>query len=317
MNFLELKSKAENNWNLLGNGPMPWIRVGTALCGKAAGAEAVIERLRKELSKNSIEAVINEVGCLGLCYAEPLVDIINPGGGRVFYKNVTPEIIPDLIEAHLKRNQPLKQYAIGYLGDTPIDGLTEITQLTTMKPQVRIALRNAGHIDPSDIQHYLANGGYVGLYKAITEMTPETVIEEITTSGLRGRGGAAFPTAIKWKFLIGSDEPIKYILCNCEEGDPGAFNDKGILDSDPHTLLEGIIIAGYATKSSKGYIFIRHGHDGPINRAQRAVEEAYANGLLGNNIFGSGFNFDVEISLTGDSYVSGEETALMESIEGK
>ena len=317
MNYLDLKSKAENNWNLLANGSKPWIRVGTALCGKAAGADAVIERVRGELSKNSIEAIINEVGCLGLCYAEPLVDILNPGGSRVFYRNVTPEMVPELIESHLKRNQPLNKYAIGYLGPTPIYGLIPITELATMKPQVRIALRNAGHIDPGDIQHYLANGGYLGLHKALTEMTPETVIEEITTSGLRGRGGAGFPTAIKWKFLIGSNEPVKYILCNCEEGDPGAFNDKGILDSDPHTLLEGIIIAGYATKASKGYIFIRHGHDGPIDRAQRAITEAYNNGLLGKNILESEFNFDVEVSLTGDSYVSGEETALMESIEGK
>ena len=135
-------------------------------------------------------------------------------------------------------------------------------------------------------------------------------------SGLRGRGGAAFATATKWRFLAGSNAPVKYVLCNCEEGDPGAFNDKGILESDPHTVIEGIILAGYATGARYGYIFIRHGHDGPIRQAQTAVKQAYELGLLGNNILGTEFSFDLEVSLTGDSYVSGEETALMEAIEG-
>ena len=148
-------------------------------------------------------------------------------------------------------------------------------------------------------------------------MTPEDVLEEVKNSGLRGRGGAAFSTGIKWSFLAGNNSPIKYVLCNCEEGDPGAFNDKGILENDPHTLLEGLILAGYATKSSHGHIFIRQGHTIPIENARKAVKDAYENGLLGKNILGSDFNFEVEVSLTGDSYVAGEETALMEAIEGK
>ena len=181
----------------------------------------------------------------------------------------------------------------------------------------RIALRNAGDIDPLDIYHYLANGGYGALRKALHEMTPGETLEQVNASGLRGRGGAAFPTATKWRFLAGNPSPVKYVLCNCEEGDPGAFNDKAILESDPHTLVEGVIIAGYATGASRGYIFIRHGHDGPIERCRTAVRQAQESGLLGEDILGSGFDFDIEVALTGDSYVAGEETALMEAIEGK
>ena len=152
--------------------------------------------------------------------------------------------------------------------------------------------------------------------KALNSMKSNEVINEVKNSGLRGRGGAAFPTGVKWSFMANS-KGKKYILCNCEEGDPGAFNDKGILESDPFTLIEGMIIAGYATGSTNGYVFIRHGHEGPIVRTEQAIKQAYNNGLLGENILDSGFSFDIEVSLTGDSYVAGEETALMESIEGK
>ena len=186
-----------------------------------------------------------------------------------------------------------------------------------MNLQKRIVLRNAGVVDPCDIYQYIANDGYAALNRALSDMTPDEVREEVSKSGLRGRGGAAFPTGTKWNFLAGSKEPIKYILVNCEEGDPGAFNDKGILESDPHSLLEGVILAGYATGATQGYIFVRHGHEGPIERAWKAVEQARELDLLGENILGSGFAFDVEVALTGDSYVAGEETALMEAIEGK
>ena len=184
-----------------------------------------------------------------------------------------------------------------------------------MSLQNRIALRNSGNIAFNDIYQYIANGGFEGLHKAVTKMSSDEVISEVKDSGLRGRGGAAFPTGLKWSFMANS-KGVKYILCNCEEGDPGAYNDKGILESDPYTLIEGMAIAGYATKSTNGYVFIRHGHDGPIDRTKEAIQQAYDNGLLGNNIFGSDFSFDIEVSLTGDSYVAGEETALMESVEG-
>jgi NADH-quinone oxidoreductase subunit F len=186
-----------------------------------------------------------------------------------------------------------------------------------MKLQERIVLRNAGHIAPDDVYQYISTGGYAGLNRTILDMQPADVIKEVTDSGLRGRGGAAFLTGLKWSFMVRAPGPPKYILCNCEEGDPGAYNDKGILESDPYTLLEGMTIAGYATGASNGIVFVRHGHDGPIRRVEQAIQQAYEVGLLGKSVLGSEFSFDIEVALTGESYVAGEETALMEAIEGK
>ena len=315
--YTELKDKADQRWQELVSGDRPWIRVGTAMCGHAAGALGVVNALKSELESRDIEATVSEVGCLGLCSAEPLVDFLKPGGPRVFFKNISPSDVSALIEEFLVSGSVPQDNALGYLGDGPVQGLQDLSTLPSMALQQRIALRNAGHIAPDDIYQYIANGGYYGLNKALFDMGPADALKEVTDSGLRGRGGAAFPTGVKWGFLVRSPGPPKYILCNCEEGDPGAYNDKGILESDPHTLLEGMIIAGYATGASNGFVFIRHGHDGPIRRTEEAIEHAYAVGLLGQNILGSDFSFDIEVSLTGDSYVAGEETALMESIEGK
>ena len=240
-----------------------------------------------------------------------------PDGSRVIYRNVTPGLASRIVDSHLMENEPLAEAALGAVGNHLNGSVPALWDHPMMKPQRRIALRNAGQIDPMDIHQYVANDGYAALHKALTEMTPDEVRQEVSDSGLRGRGGAAFPTGTKWNFLAGAGDPVKYILVNCEEGDPGAFNDKGILESDPHSLIEGVILAGYATGATKGYVFIRHGHDGPIDRTWRAIEQARQLGILGRNIFGSHFSFDMEVSLTGDSYVAGEETALMESIEGK
>ena len=315
--FTDLKERADQQWQDLVAGDTPWIRVGTAMCGHAAGAFEVLEALKAELARRNIDATVDEVGCLGLCFAEPLVDILKPGGPRIFFRDVTPDDVPGLLESYLVGDQVPAEKALGYLGDGPVDSVPDLNTLPVMRLQQRIALRNAGHIAPDDIYQYIANGGYEGLNKALTEMKPEDVIKEVTDSGLRGRGGAAFLTGMKWGFMVRSPGPPKYILCNCEEGDPGAYNDKGILESDPYTLLEGITIAGYATGATNGFVFIRHGHQGPISRTERAIEQAYEAGLLGEDILGSGFSFDIEVSLTGESYVAGEETALMESIEGK
>ena len=298
-------------------GETPWIRVGAALCGKAAGCDDVIDALRSSLEGRGIAGQVSEVGCLGLCFAEPLVDVKLPGGPRVFYGNVTSETADEIVNAHLVQGSPPVRLALGTLGPCPIAGIPDLSQHPMKARETRIALRNAGDIDPGDIYHYIANGGYRALEKSLTRLTPQEMLEQVNLSGLRGRGGAAFPAGTKWNFLAGSNAPEKYILCNCEEGDPGAFNDKGILESDPHTVVEGIILAGYATGASHGYIFVRYGHDGPIDRARAAVRQAYELGLLGENILDSGFGFDLEVALTGDSYVSGEETALMEAIEGK
>ncbi len=315
--FEEIRSQGQERWRGLTQGTRPWVRIGTALCGKAAGADAVIASLVERMDQRHVSAMVSEVGCLGPCFAEPLVDVSMPDGSRVIYRNVTPELACRIVDTHLLEGQPLPEAALGSVGNHLNGSMPSFWDHPMMKPQRRIALRNAGQLDPMDIHQYVANDGYAALHKALTEMTPDEVRQEVSDSGLRGRGGAAFPTGTKWNFLAGAKDEVKYILVNCEEGDPGAFNDKGILESDPHSLIEGVILAGYATGATKGYVFIRHGHDGPIDRTWRAIEQARQLGILGRNIFGSNFCFDMEVSLTGDSYVAGEETALMESIEGK
>ncbi|MQG26039.1 MAG: NADH-quinone oxidoreductase subunit F [SAR202 cluster bacterium] len=315
--FEVLESVAKQRWEDLNSGSKPWIRIGTALCGEAAGSKNLLPRIQNILDALKIDANVSEVGCLGLCFAEPLLDIQLPGENRVFYRNVSEDDLEPIITSHIKDSNVNSDLAFLYSG---VDELSDVNRLEShpMKAkEQRIALRNAGNIDPYDINQYIANGGYQALNKALSEMDPEAVLNEVKDSGLRGRGGAAFSTGIKWSFLASNDAPDKYILCNCEEGDPGAFNDKGILESDPHTVVEGVILAGYATKSNYGYIFIRHGHDGPIERTKNAIKQAYEKGLLGDNILGSNFSFNMEVALTGDSYVAGEETALMEAIEGK
>ncbi len=314
--YNELKSQADEQWKALVAGDRPWVRVGTGLCGQAAGALDVLDAIKTEAERLEIDVTVDEVGCLGMCYAEPLVDVQLPGDSRVFFQNVTPDDVTSIVESYAGKGEMPDAKPFGYLGATAVEGVIDLATLPMMQLQERIALRNAGTIAPGDIFQYIANGGYAGLNKALFEMDPESVIKEMIDSGLRGRGGAGFPTGVKWSFMVRSPGPPKYILCNCEEGDPGAYNDKGILEGDPHTLLEGIILAGYATGATNGFVFIRHGHDGPIDRTQKAIEQAYETGLLGKNILGTDFSFDIEISLTGDSYVAGEETALMEAVEG-
>ncbi len=320
--FLEIGLEAGNRWRELIAGEKPWIRIGTALCGEAAGAFEVAEAVELELANQAVLAQVSRVGCLGLCFAEPLMDVQLPGGHRVFYGNVSPNDVAEIVSSHVLGGAPVAGRALGYIAeessDAPLpDGIPDLNQHPMRVWENRIVLRNSGNIDPLDIYQYVANGGYQALHKALIDLDREQTLEEVKSSGLRGRGGAAFPTATKWSFLAGNPAPEKYVLCNCEEGDPGAFNDKNILESDPNTLVEGVIIAGYATGASKGYIFIRHGHDGPIERCRAAVEQARELGFLGSNIMGSDFRYEIEIALTGDSYVAGEESALMEAIEGK
>ena len=319
-NFSEIQDDARKHWQRLTGSDIPWIRVGTALCGQAAGAEEVAAAIEAELECQGLPGQVSRVGCLGMCFAEPLVDVLVSGQSRVVYGNVKPGQAAEIVRSHLGQGRPVADLVLGCLDpDTEHstgEGLPNLDQHPMRAREQRIALRNAGQIDPLDIYQYVANGGYGALNRALSEMTAAEVLEEVNASGLRGRGGAAFPAGTKWRFLAGSNAPDKYILCNCEEGDPGAFNDKGILESDPHTVVEGIILAGYATGANHGYIFIRHGHDGPIERTRTAVSQAYDLGLLGKEILGTDFTFDLEVALTGDSYVSGEETALMEAIEG-
>tara|TARA_B100000470_G_scaffold180995_1_gene145671 strand:+ start:1173 stop:2900 length:1728 start_codon:yes stop_codon:yes gene_type:complete len=320
--FLEIGLEAAKRWQELTAGDRPWIRIGTALCGEAAGAFEVADAVEAALESQGVSATVSRVGCLGLCFAEPILDVQLPGGHRIFYGNVDSASVSEIISTHVAGGTQITAKALGYLaqeGSTaPVpDGIPDLNKHPMKSWENRIVLRNAGNIDPLDIYQYIANGGYQALHKSLTELNREETLNEVKASGLRGRGGAAFPTATKWSFLAGNPASEKFVLCNCEEGDPGAFNDKNILESDPHTLVEGVIIAGYATGATKGYIFIRHGHNGPIDRCRAAVDQARELGFLGENIMGTDFSYEIEIALTGDSYVAGEESALMEAIEGK
>jgi NADH-quinone oxidoreductase subunit F len=314
--FEEIRSRAVAQWEELERSDKPRILVGAATCGRAAGAIAVIKAIEDELAKGNIKAIIIQVGCLGLCYTEPLVDIIKPGRPRICYGNVTPEIMRELIQDYVVKDNPRPDLALGTLGEGSIDGIPRLFDLPMLKPQVRIALRNCGHIDPENIDHYIANGGYSGLVKALS-MKPEEVIEEVKKSGLRGRGGAGFPTGRKWEFCRNAPGKERYLICNADEGDPGAFMDRSVLEGDPHSVLEGILIGAYGMGATQGYIYCRAEYPLALKRLNTALKQMEDYGLLGDNILGSDFSFRIKVQEGAGAFVCGEETALMASIEGK
>ncbi|MFC1941368.1 NADH-quinone oxidoreductase subunit NuoF [Chloroflexota bacterium] len=316
MSFNEIRNQAIAEWGALQQSEKPRILVGTATCGRAAGALDVLETINEELSRAGIEATVIQVGCIGLCYAEPLVEIIKPSRPCICYASVTPEIVSQLIEDYIVNDNPRPDLALGTIGEDSIDGIPKIFELPVFKSQVRISLRNCGHIDPADIKQYIANDGYHGLVKALG-MTPEEVIEEVKKSGLRGRGGAGFPTGQKWEFCRRAPGKEKYLICNADEGDPGAFMDRALLESDPHAVLEGILIGAYAIGATQGYIYCRAEYPLAIERLERALSQMSECGLLGDNILGSGFSLQIQIKEGAGAFVCGEETALMASIEGK
>ncbi|MEE9399291.1 MAG: NADH-quinone oxidoreductase subunit NuoF, partial [Dehalococcoidales bacterium] len=268
------------------------------------------------LAKHNLEASITRVGCIGLCYTEPLVDIAKPNRPRICYGNVTPEIVTQLIEDYIVKDNPRPDLALGTIGDGSADGISRLSELPMLKPQVRIALRNCGIIDPEDINQYIAHGGYSGLEKAL-QLPPDEVIEAIKKSGLRGRGGAGFPTGLKWEFCRKASGDVKYVICNADEGDPGAFMDRSLLEGDPHSVLEGLLIGAYAMGASEGYIYIRAEYPLAIERLKLALEQMEEYGLLGENILGSKLSFHIKIKEGAGAFVCGEETAMMASIEGK
>jgi NADH:ubiquinone oxidoreductase subunit F (NADH-binding)/NAD-dependent dihydropyrimidine dehydrogenase PreA subunit/(2Fe-2S) ferredoxin len=316
VNFDEMQQKAKAEWEALEKQDKPHIIVGAATCGRAAGAMAVIEAINAELTKHRIDATITQVGCIGICYIEPLVDIVKPGRPRICYGNVTPKIVPQLIEDYITNDNPRPDLALGTMGDGSIEGIPKFWDLPMLKPQVRIALRNCGIIDPEKINHYIARGGYSGFVKAI-KMTPQAVIDEIKKSGLRGRGGAGFPTGQKWQFCHDAPGDAKYIICNADEGDPGAFMNRSLLEGDPHSVLEGMLIGAYAIGATDGYIYCRAEYPLAIVRLKIALKQMEEYGFLGDNILDSGFNFHIKIKEGAGAFVCGEETALIASIEGK
>ena len=316
MSFDEIRNQAIAEWGALQQSDKPRILVGTATCGRAAGAMAVLETIENELTRLGIEAIVTQVGCIGLCYTEPIIDIIKPDRPHVYYGGVTPKIVTRLLEDYIINDNPCPDLALGTTGEDTIEGIPRLFELPVLKPQVRISLRNCGHIDPSDIKQYIANGGYTGFIKAL-DMTPKEVIDEISKSGLRGRGGAGASTGFKWERLWEAPGNEKYIICNADEGDPGAFMDRALLEGDPHAVLEGMLIGAYATGANHGYIYCRAEYPLAIERLETALAQMAEYGLLGDNCLGTDFSLDIKIKEGAGAFVCGEETALMASIEGK
>jgi NADH:ubiquinone oxidoreductase subunit F (NADH-binding)/NAD-dependent dihydropyrimidine dehydrogenase PreA subunit/(2Fe-2S) ferredoxin len=316
MRFEEIQQKAKLQWDEFNGLKRPRILIGAVTCGCAAGALDVRSAFEKELNKSKIKADLYEVGCLGMCYAEPLVEIGLTDGRRVLYNNVTEEMVPELIRDFIKKGNPRPDLALANFGHASIDGISPFSEHPMIKGQVRIVLRNAGIIDPTNVDHYIARNGYSGLAKALG-MSPEEVIEEIKCSGLRGRGGAGFPTGIKWDFARKAPGRVKYVICNADEGDPGAFMDRSVLESDPHAMLEGLTIAAYAIGANFGYIYVRAEYPLAIERLKTAIRQMEKLGFAGQNIMGSDFSFSIKIKEGAGAFVCGEETALMASIEGK
>ena len=295
-------------------------RAHVLVCGgtgcSSSGSATLIDRFNEKLAEHGLEKEVKVVrtGCFGLCEAGPVV-IVYPDG--TFYSRVKPENVDEIVTEHLLKGRKVEHLVYVDHATREQDAEKTLDSITFYKQQHRVALRNCGVIDPENIDEYLAMDGYRALEKALTTMTREEVIDEILKSGLRGRGGGGFPTGLKWKFTYQSQADQKYVACNADEGDPGAFMDRSILEGDPHAIIEAMAIAGYAIGASQGYIYVRAEYPIAVKRLSIAIDQAREYGLLGKNIFETGFDFDLNIRLGAGAFVCGEETALMHSIEGK
>ncbi|MBI1886736.1 MAG: SLBB domain-containing protein [Chloroflexi bacterium] len=312
--YQELRAAAEEAWRAVVQPQRPLIRVASGTCSRAAGGEGTLAALRGELAARGVEADVMEVGCPGLCFADPLLEVQKPGGPRMLYGHLTADKLPRLVEEVLAKGGNAPDLALGVVAEGTVEGIPALDSLEWMQGQERRLLANCGVIDPESIDHYVARGGYEGLAKAL-QMSDEEVIKEVLDSGLWGRGGAAFPTGRKWDFLRQARGPTKYMVCNADEGDPGSFVNRNLMEGDPHGIVEGMIIGGYATGASYGYIYIRDEYPLAVERMQKALEQAREKGLLGEDILASGFSYDMEVVRGAGSYVCGEETGLIASIE--
>ena len=279
----------------------------------SSNSAAIIEALEKEIEAKGLkdEVKVIKTGCFGLCALGPVM-VVYPEG--CFYSEVKVENIPEIVEEHLLKGRIVKHLL--YDETVQTESIKSINETNFYKKQKRVALRNCGVIDPENIEEYIAMDGYQALAKALTEMTPEDVINVVKESGLRGRGGGGFPTGLKWSFTAKNEADQKYVVCNADEGDPGAFMDRSVLEGDPHCVIEAMTICGYATGATEGYIYVRAEYPIAVHRLEIAIKQAKEYGLLGKDIFGSGFDFDLHIRLGAGAFVYGEETALMTSIEG-
>lgn len=281
------------------------IIIGEGSCGIATGAAKTEDEFRKQIADKKIDVDLDFAGCVGTCYLEPIVDVYDDDGKMTRYVEVHPEKVAKILDEHISGGKPVKEYAISENDKAFID------------KQERIVLRHCGIINPERIEEYINVGGYDATKKVVTSMTPDEVIEEIKVAGLRGRGGAGFPTWFKWNAAKANPGDEKYIVCNADEGDPGAFMDRSVLEGDPHSVIEGMIIGGFAMGATHGFVYCRAEYPLAIKRLTMALEQAREKGYLGKNIFGSGYDFDITIKAGAGAFVCGEETALIASLEGE
>jgi len=315
--YASLLSWAEEEYDRKHDKSVPQIILGLGTCGLAAGGREVLAAVQQKIAEDHIQAEIVQGGCIGSCYAEPLMDIVKPGGPRVSYRDITPQKAVQLIEDSLVGDEMHSEWALAVIGDTSADGIPSYKELPFFKFQERRVSRNCGFIDPAAVEEFILRDGYRALAKALLEMSPQQVLDEVKASGLRGRGGAGFPTGLKWQFCRQAKGDTKYLICNFDEGDPGAFMNRSLVEGDPHSLLEGMLIAAYALGAAHGYIYVRAEYPLAIVRLKAAIQQARDLGLLGENILDTGFNFDITIKEGAGAFVCGEETALMASIEGR
>ena len=322
-NNAKLKDKhvSENQKTETGtkNTHLPVILVGAGTCGLGAGAAETLETIKHYLEKKEIEATVKEVGCIGLCSSEPLMDVILPGYNRISFEQVTADavipILDDILASTVPENHVLGQF--NQDGNQVWNGVPDLEKLPFFAPQKRLVLKNCGIIDPLSIEEYMAGGGYQALQKCLTSLKPTEVTQTIIDSGLRGRGGGGFPAGKKWEMAAREDADQKYLICNADEGDPGAFMDRAVIEGDPHRLIEGMAIAAYAIGATVGYVYIRAEYPLAIARLRVAIEKAKEKGYLGKNILNTGIDFELKIKVGAGAFVCGEETALIHSIEGK
>src|SRR5512147_1106563 len=318
--FDSYRQQALQKWDTqLVHSDIPVIYLGTASCGIAAGALDVLETIQQTLTELGQTARVVQVGCIGPCYLEPIMDIAMPGRPRVSYTNVNSQKAKRILQSCLSEGNLAPKMAKGHFGDEVFSaktGIPKFFDLPMLKPQVRVILKNCGYIDPEDGDHYLAQDGYLGFLKVL-EDGPQYALEALKESGLRGRGGAGFPAFKKWELCRNAQGEQKYVVCNADEGDPGAFMNRALIESDPHAVLEGLLIAGYTVGASQGIIYVRAEYPLAVKRLKKAIEQMRSYGLLGDNILDSGFSFDIRIKEGAGAFVCGEETALIASLEGK
>ena len=297
---------------------MAKIKTHVLCCGgtgcKASAGEEIIANFKSILAEKGLqdEVQVIKTGCFGFCEKGPIVKMMPD---NTFYTQVKPSDVQKIVEEHIIKGRKVTDLL--YLDPENQQHVADSKHMGFYKKQLRIALRNCGFINPEDIDEFISRGGYEGLGKALTEMTPQDVIAEVTASGLRGRGGAGFPTGVKWGLCAKNDADQKYVVCNADEGDPGAFMDRSIMEGDPHSIIEAMAICGYAIGATKGLVYIRAEYPLAIERLQIALRQAREYGLLGQDILGSGFDFDIELRYGAGAFVCGEETALIHSMEGQ